>query len=179
MGRITTTGLMIWALIVLNGCSSLRSTKRLDLAPFAEHTISLASDIEYGLTETSRAVYLREFWHDPEVVAHHLMTRIDRANEDVLAIQKAIRTGQYRVFNDLIRLGQYRQFQDAEALREMFENDPQLLEYAKVPHAPTIPELQAIEDRILLKLAKGMEFQKQIQPDIENYHQQQQQLADL
>jgi hypothetical protein len=52
------------------GCSNFRSRERLDLAPFAENTISLASDIEYGLTETNRLVHLRELLQDPVVAEH-------------------------------------------------------------------------------------------------------------
>ena len=56
--------------ILVAGCSYLRPQERLNLSPFAEHTISLAMDIEYGLTETHRSVNLRTYWTDPVVKAH-------------------------------------------------------------------------------------------------------------
>ena len=67
MQRIATTLLM---LLFLTGCSYVKSKQQLDLAPFAENTISLASEIEYGLTESSRLINLRELWNDPVLIAH-------------------------------------------------------------------------------------------------------------
>jgi len=289
MKQFTLSAITLCAVVVFTGCSSFRATTRLDLAPFAENTISLASDVEYGLTETSRAVYLREFWNDPEVVAHrlewekvrvllkgvvaysvelttlgsstlkgperaealadflqplarpvigrsgkfhlstaeidsliadirtqkslitalssaqpivdevarvadeifdevsasldetaeYLMTRVDTYNEDVVGTRKWLRTFQYAIFNNLVLFGDYRRHHDTEALARMFENDPQLLEYVKDPKAPTAGEILAIENRLLLKLEKGREFLTQIQPDVDRYNLQQQQLADL
>jgi hypothetical protein len=42
----------------------------MDLAPFAENTISLATEIDYGITESSNLVNLRVIWNDPALVAH-------------------------------------------------------------------------------------------------------------
>jgi len=55
---------------LVNGCSYIRPTEHLDLAPFAENTISLAAEIEYGVTESSNLVNLRVIWNDPALVAH-------------------------------------------------------------------------------------------------------------
>ena len=52
------------------GCSYVRSTKHLDFKPFAEYTITLAADIEYGLA-SNKIYYLREFRSDPTVVGHN------------------------------------------------------------------------------------------------------------
>ena len=54
--------LLVLLLFFVTGCSYVRPQQRLDFAPFAEHTISLAMDIEYGLTETTRSVTLRAYW---------------------------------------------------------------------------------------------------------------------
>ncbi len=54
------------------GCSSLntfKKTKHLDFKPFAEYTISLAADIEYGLNQ-QRAYYLRDYRDDPYIKTH-------------------------------------------------------------------------------------------------------------
>ena len=51
------------------GCSSFRQTTHLDFKPFAEYTITLAADIEYGLSR-SKIHYLREFHNDPVLVNH-------------------------------------------------------------------------------------------------------------
>jgi hypothetical protein len=56
--------------IPLLGCSAarkpFRSTTRVNLAPFAEHTIAMASDVQYGLGQ-ARTTYLRPFVDGPEV----------------------------------------------------------------------------------------------------------------
>ena len=44
--RLTLTLTLI--AFVLTGCSYFKKQERLDLAPFAERTVSLAADIEYG-----------------------------------------------------------------------------------------------------------------------------------
>jgi hypothetical protein len=56
---------------VLTGCSYFKQQERLDLAPFAERTVSLAADIEYGMTKGGRAHYLRKYKKDPIVVEHN------------------------------------------------------------------------------------------------------------
>ena len=47
------------------GCSSFKSSRRLNLAPFAEDMIAVAGDIQYGLGQTY-AVYLRGHGETPE-----------------------------------------------------------------------------------------------------------------
>ncbi len=62
----------------LAGCSSFRSKKRLDLAPFAEEMIAVAGDIQFGLGQT-RAIYLRDYVNGPEIDdfrAHALRARM-------------------------------------------------------------------------------------------------------
>ena len=61
---------LLCLVVVATGCSSFKSHKRMNLAPFAETTISLASDIEFGLTETSRSTNLRKYWKDPVLLEH-------------------------------------------------------------------------------------------------------------
>ena len=52
-------------LLILPGCSHLKSSKRLNLAPFAEDMIAVAGDIQYGLGQT-HSVYLRGHGETPE-----------------------------------------------------------------------------------------------------------------
>jgi hypothetical protein len=59
-------------LVVVSACSYVRPSKRLDFKPFAEYTITLAADIEYGLSR-SKIHYLREFQNDPIIVEHGQM----------------------------------------------------------------------------------------------------------
>ena len=70
--------LAIVILSIQTGCSYLRSEQRLDLAPFAENTISLAAEIEYGMTESSRLVNLRELWDDPAIIEHRMTMTSER-----------------------------------------------------------------------------------------------------
>ncbi len=56
-------------LAILTGCSYLKPTTHLDFKPFAEYTITLAADIEYGLSR-NKVHYLREFMHDPVLMEH-------------------------------------------------------------------------------------------------------------
>ena len=66
------TRLTLFALaFTLTGCSYFQRAEHLDLAPFAERTVSLAADIEYGMTKGGSAHYLREYRTDPVVVAHN------------------------------------------------------------------------------------------------------------
>ncbi len=57
-------------LLLITGCSYMRSSQRLNLAPFAEHTISLAMDIEYNAADTGRIPYLRRYQNDPVVLSY-------------------------------------------------------------------------------------------------------------
>ena len=52
-------------LLAQTGCSRFSSSKRLNLAPFAEDMIAVAGDIQYGLGQTY-AVYLRGYSDTPE-----------------------------------------------------------------------------------------------------------------
>ena len=61
---------------LLSGCSSINRTfkksQHLDFKPFAEYTISLAADIEYGLNQ-QRTYYLRDYRNDPFLKKHDEM----------------------------------------------------------------------------------------------------------
>jgi hypothetical protein len=56
---------MILGLFASAGCSRFSSSKRLNLAPFAEDMIAVAGDIQYGLGQ-NYAVYLRGYGETPE-----------------------------------------------------------------------------------------------------------------
>lgn len=53
---------VILSLLLLNGCSYFKSSQRIDMAPFAENTISLVADISYGLNK-GHAIHLRKYMH--------------------------------------------------------------------------------------------------------------------
>jgi hypothetical protein len=70
------------ALFASAGCSRFRSSKRLNLAPFAEDMIAVAGDIQYGLGQTY-AVYLRGYGETPEA---------DQMNRMAMKVRQLIRS---------------------------------------------------------------------------------------
>ena len=63
---------LLMVVLVTFGCSATRSfkaQKRLNLSPFAEYTIALAADIEYGLA-SKQFVYLTPYRNIPEAVEY-------------------------------------------------------------------------------------------------------------
>lgn len=54
---------------MLAGCSLIRPSKSLDVKPFAESTINLVAEVNYGL-ESQDAVYLRRYAHGEQVAAY-------------------------------------------------------------------------------------------------------------
>ncbi len=54
----------------LAGCATFKASRHVDLLPFAESTISLISDITYGLNQ-QHAVHLRSYMKDPGVLAYN------------------------------------------------------------------------------------------------------------
>jgi hypothetical protein len=63
--------LLLPLLLCLTGCSTFKKSQRLDLKPFAEYTVNLASDIEFGMTRGAKVHYLMDYRDDPEVKAHN------------------------------------------------------------------------------------------------------------
>ncbi len=64
--------------LALSGCSTFKSSKRLNLAPFAEDMIAVAGDIQYGLGQTY-PVYLRGYSETPEAAKMSAMALKIRA----------------------------------------------------------------------------------------------------
>jgi len=52
--------------IILVGCSAFQSTKKINIAPFAENAVSIVGEIEYGLSK-GRAIHIRSFLDGPNV----------------------------------------------------------------------------------------------------------------
>ena len=71
-------------LMLLAGCSTFKKSQRLDLRPFAEYTVSLASDIEFGMTSGAKVHYLMDYRDDPVIEAHN--TQWDYVRQLVRAI---------------------------------------------------------------------------------------------
>ncbi len=59
-------------LFCCTGCSMMKSSKRMNLSPFAEDMIAVAGDIQYGLGQTY-AVYLRGYGETPEAARMNVM----------------------------------------------------------------------------------------------------------
>lgn len=52
--------------IILAGCTAFKSTKKINIAPFAENAVSIVGEIEYGLSK-GRAIHIRSFIDGPNV----------------------------------------------------------------------------------------------------------------
>lgn len=64
--------LLLPVLFLLAGCSTFKKSQKLDLSPFAEYTVSLAADIEFGMTRGSKVHYLMDYRADEPVRNHSL-----------------------------------------------------------------------------------------------------------
>lgn len=64
--RRTAAIVLVAAFAATLGCSKFRSSRRMDLTPFAENMIAIAGDIQYGLAQ-QEMIYLRDYMSTPEV----------------------------------------------------------------------------------------------------------------
>ena len=78
MSRVVIAMIIGIGLLTLSSCSSFKSSKRLNLAPFAEDMIAVAGDIQYGLGQT-RSIYLRGHSESPEAAQMVLLSTKVRA----------------------------------------------------------------------------------------------------
>jgi hypothetical protein len=267
------------------GCSYMQQSEHLDFKPFAEYTISLAADIEYGIGQ-QRIYYLRDFRRDPvfgktedrwkgvrmilkgvvaysvevttlgsstlsgpercdrlaeflddmtrpvltkypyvfhpttadldtllldireqeslldglskaqpwvdelarvsdlvfdrvndelDNLAQYLVAKIDSVNTDTVLFQNLVRNFQSQTFGALVILGEYRRG-DKSAVARLLEKDPQLAELLDSDGELSLDEIQAIEERLLLKAKMAREFKEQLAPDLELYRKQQEEL---
>jgi len=60
---------LVFAAILASGCATFVGKKHVNLAPFAENAVSVASDVEYGLVST-RTVYTRPYVGGPAVARY-------------------------------------------------------------------------------------------------------------
>ena len=117
---------LLVALIV--GCSYVRPTKRLDFKPFAEYTITLAADIEYGLG-SNQIYYLRDFRSDPQLRKQNgLWDGVRLILKSVVAYSVEVTTLGGSTLNGPDRCDRYAEFIDGLVR-------PVLVEYPGVLHA--------------------------------------------
>lgn len=69
---------VVLILLCCTGCSKFSSSKRMNLAPFAEDMVAVAGDIQYGLGQTY-SVYLRGYYDNPEAAKMNVMATKIRA----------------------------------------------------------------------------------------------------
>jgi hypothetical protein len=103
---------------------------------------------------------------------------IEREHNEVRRINTLLREAQLWTFNSLIHLGNYRTG-DKSALDSLFAREPSLYEQVSDPANVTKADLQAIEKRLLFKLSEVRNLKDQIEPELELYRNQQQELDDL
>ena len=104
--RITMASVLIILIAVISGCSTYRAFKasrRVNLTPFAENTIAMTSDINYGLWE-ARPVYLRPHVNGPEVQKyaekwgkiHRVLNGIVAYSVEVVTLSESLLNGPER-----------------------------------------------------------------------------------
>jgi hypothetical protein len=64
--RLRLNALLLFLLTLLAGCASFKSTKRVDMTPFAESLVAVAGDILYSL-EQEETIYIRDYLECAEV----------------------------------------------------------------------------------------------------------------
>lgn len=63
-------GFSLIAGLWLAGCSTFQRQTRADFAPFAEYTVSVASELQYGWDDTGEILYLTRYRDEPSVLAY-------------------------------------------------------------------------------------------------------------
>ena len=67
MRQLLTFTLLLIVITIFNfGCAAFQSSKKINLAPFAENAVSIVSEVEYGLSQ-ARAIHVRPFLDGPAV----------------------------------------------------------------------------------------------------------------
>lgn len=113
-----------------------------------------------------------------DLTARALMDAIDERNAKVVEWDKARKEIHYRIFDSFALLGDYRRGDDS-ALEKLFELDSQLREYSASGRSLTGPEIDEIENRLVLKMNLTRDAGEIIAPDLERYHREQVEAADL
>jgi hypothetical protein len=98
-----------------------------------------------------------------------LVQQVDKDFEAVLAFEERAKWAQNRFLGSLALLGDYRQGRDQEALTELVQTDAELGEIVPDPSRVQASDLQAIEDRLVYRLARTQELKEQIKFDLDTY----------
>ncbi|UCH85052.1 MAG: hypothetical protein JSW50_05015 [Candidatus Latescibacterota bacterium] len=132
--------------LLLSGCSHFRASKRLDLGPFAESTITLASDIQLGLTQ-KKPVYTRDYGHGPAVAEFEMMAKKVRA----------IIRGTIAYAIEIVTLSESK-MSDAERCGELADYLDGLLRPVLTTPVPELNMTVAKLDTIVANVAKQKKF---------------------
>jgi hypothetical protein len=110
--------------------------------------------------------------------AAELIGMIDESNASAVRYSKIVNEKQYEKYEALGILGRY-VLGETEALQELWALDPWLENRVANPESLTVDEVQDLETRLLYKIRAYQEFTQQIQPDLDRYAVQQQEIANL
>lgn len=137
--------ILVIALTITN-CSYLKESRRINLAPFADNTISMIADIRYGLDEV-RPVYIKPYIHGPGV---------DSFQVRVKKLQ-AIMRGMIAYSIELVSISESRlsQKEQCEALAQFLDD---LLRPVLIRPKPTLHITIAEFDTILVNVRKEKKF---------------------
>jgi hypothetical protein len=84
---LTSVILITIILISFPGCSTFKSTRKVDLTPFAKHLITMSEDVQYGLSQ-EKAIWLRRYMDDPDISP--LLTEYGDVSDRTRRILRAI-----------------------------------------------------------------------------------------
>ena len=137
--------ILVIALTITN-CSYFKESRRINLAPFADNTISMIADIRYGLDEV-RPVYIKPYIYGPGV---------DSFQVRVKKLQAVMR-GMIAYSIELVSISESRlsQKEQCEALAQFLDD---LLRPVLIKPIPTLHITIAEFDTILVNVRKEKKF---------------------
>lgn len=125
MRKLITYSLFLIMIIVFNfGCAAFQSSKRVNLAPFAENAVSIVSEVEYGLSQ-ARAIHVRPFIGGPASQAYRdQWVKMGRFLKGIVAYSVQIVTISQSDMSDSKRAGKLADY--LESLTTAIFADPSL-----------------------------------------------------
>jgi len=149
---------VLFALIlaILTGCSYLKPTTHLDFKPFAEYTITLAADIEYGISR-NKVHYLREFMHDPVILEHgEMWNGVRMILKGVVAYSVEVTTLGGSTLSGPERTDKFAEFLD-DLVRPVLRNYPGVLHATEADLDTLLMNVRG-EDNLLGALGQAQPF---------------------
>lgn len=124
--------------------------------------------------------YLDRILASQDEVEGWLIEQIEHDFVDVIDLSERAVTAQNRFLRSLALLSDYRQGRDPDALRRLLEEDVELQEIVPVgTETVDAQTLQALEDRLMTRLARTQKIKEQMAFDLDTYQQMNIELDEL